>query len=165
MNKTQKNFIINYKKLLKFDTIKKLRFIEIFQYSTIGIILALLFGRISEKYIFLNSLNFLISLDVLKKENDEIYLNKNDNFVMNNININYNRVLLYIVISLESFLFIIMIYYLKKILKLIPSVSTFYNSKFIPYLTFDLSLNIAFSLILIRRIPSFESKIIALTSR
>lgn len=164
MNKIKKNFIINYKKLLNFDTIKKLRFIEIFQYSTIGIILALLIGRITEHYIFSNSLNGLIQLNVLKKKDEKIYLNRENNIIINNdFNINYNRLLLYIVISLESFLFIIMIYYLKKILKLIPSVASIYNAKFIPYLTFDLSLNIAFSLILINRIPSFQSKITALT--
>ena len=166
MNKTQKNFITNYKKLFKFDTIKKLRFIEIFQYSTIGIMMALLFGRITEYYIFSNNINYLLQLNVLKKNNDKIYLNREDNIIINSyFSINYNRLLLYIIISLESFLFIIMIYYLKKILKLIPSIATIYNNKFIPYLTFDLSLNIAFGLILIHRIPSFQSKITALTSR
>ena len=79
MNNTLKNFIINYKKLLKFDTIKKLRFIEIFQYSTIGIILALLIGRITEHYIFSNSLNGLIQLNVLKKKDEKIYLNIENN--------------------------------------------------------------------------------------
>lgn len=164
MNKTYKNFIINYKKLFKFDTIKKLRFLEIFQYSTIGIMLALLFGRITEYYIFSNNINYLLQLNVLKKNNDKIYLNREDNIRINDyFSINHNRLLLYIIISFESFLFIIMIYYLKKILKLIPSIATIYNNKFIPYLTFDLSLNIAFGLILIYRIPSFQSKITALT--
>tara|TARA_B110000116_G_C16794899_1_gene566019 strand:+ start:1529 stop:2029 length:501 start_codon:yes stop_codon:yes gene_type:complete len=165
MNKIKKNFIINYIKLFKFDTMKKLRFIEIFQYSTIGIMLALLFGRITEYYIFSNNINYLLQLNVLKKNNDKIYLNREDNITINDyFSINYNRLLLYIIISLESLLFIILIYYLKKILKLIPSIATIYNNKFIPYLTFDLSLNIAFSLILIKRIPSFQSKITALTS-
>ena len=165
MNKIKKKFIINYIKLFKFDTMKKLRFIEIFQYSTIGIMLALLFGRITEYYIFSNNINYLLQLNVLKKNNDKIYLNREDNITINDyFSINYNRLLLYIIISLESLLFIILIYYLKKILKLIPSIATIYNNKFIPYLTFDLSLNIAFSLILIKRIPSFQSKITALTS-
>tara|TARA_Y100000389_G_scaffold176545_1_gene188132 strand:- start:868 stop:1386 length:519 start_codon:yes stop_codon:yes gene_type:complete len=153
-NKVELNFVINYKKLLNFDIIRKLRFIEIFQYSTLGIILVLYIGKFSEKYIFSNSLDYLIKMNIIEfndfNNKNKYYFKKKDI---------YSKLLFFVISSFEAFFFIILLFYLKKILKLIPSISNLYNSKFIPFLTFETSLTVAFGLILIRKIPSFENKI------
>lgn len=154
-NKIEVNFIINYKNLLKFDIIRKLKFIEIFQYSTLGIILVLFIGKFSENYIFSNSLDYLIKLNIIKSENT----NNNKKLYTFDKKDTYSKLLFFIIVSFEAFFFIILLYYVKKILKLVPSISNLYTSKFIPFLNFDNSLSVAFGLILLRKIPSFEKKI------
>ena len=108
-NKIELNFIINYKKLLDFDIIRKLKFIEIFQYSTLGIILVLYIGKFSEKYIFSNSLDYLIEMNIIELNHDSSNKNK---YHLKKTDI-YSKLLFFLISSFEAFFFIILLFYLK----------------------------------------------------
>ena len=109
-NKIEVNFIINYKNLFNFDIIRKLKFIEIFQYSTLGIILVLFIGKFSEKYIFSNSLDYLIKLNIIKSENT----NNNKKLYTFDKKDPYSKLLFFMIVSFEAFFFIILFHSIGK---------------------------------------------------
>lgn len=97
------NFKKQLNSLLKFDSIRILKLLEMIQYSIIGFILTLFFGNI------INDI-FFFKYDIQKLTNFELLYN----------------------VLIELIIIVILLYYIRKIVLLIPFLFLFLNKKYIP---------------------------------
>lgn len=130
-------------KLIAFDTIRKLKILEIFQYNFIGFVLITILAYFSNKYLFQKTYHHLLNKHKTNKNKDKSYL---------------GFVILCTITMLESFLILIMLFYIRKVLLIIPSLSSKINKKFKPYTTFDSVVQTAIIFLFIQFLSGYRGK-------
>ena len=113
------NFHDRWNKLIKLDNIRLLKFLEIFQDCFAYMIILIIPIHLLNKYYFPNF--------IIKKREKSI--------------LNFFR--LTIIVILETFMMTLILYYIQKIVNLIPSFSYLFDKNFIPYTTSKYTVSIA----------------------
>lgn len=129
-----------FRKLTDFDNIRKLKLLEIFQYNFFGFILVTIFAYFMNKHFFKKTYNY--------------FLNKQKNKV-NSYSV---FTLLCVTTMLETFTIIISLFYIRKILLLLPSIGVKINKNFIPLSTIDTVVNITLSFLFIQFLSGYRGK-------
>ena len=145
MVKDSYNFHKRLEQLITFDHIRQLKLLEIFQYNFCGFILVLISGYI------LNKLFFYKTFDYLKKKYD-IKTNKTKR----------NFVILATASMIETFLIIVVLFYLRKILLLVPPVGHMFNKDFKTLTTFESMINVTLTFLLIQLLSGYTDKLLLL---
>jgi hypothetical protein len=130
-------------KLITFDTIRKLKILEIFQYNCIGFVLITVLAYFSNKYFFQKTYRHLLDKHKTNKKKDTSYL---------------GFIILCMIVMLESFLILIILFYIRIILLIIPSLSSKINKKFKPYTTFNSIVRIAIIFFFIQFLSGYRGK-------
>ena len=131
---TQKfNFNKRLNQLTSFDTIRKLKILEMFQYTVIY-------------FILIFTISYILNNSYLKG-----HKKKRPKSIVNFIRLS-------ILIILETFVIILIIFYIRKVALLVPSIGTIYNNKFVPHTTLDYLLHIAVVYVFLELLPGFKSK-------
>lgn len=130
-------------KLIAFDTIRKLKIIEIFQYNCIGFVLITILAYFSNKYFFQKTYRHLLDKHKTNKNKDKSYL---------------GFVVLCMITMLETFIILISLFYIRRILLIIPSLSSKINKKFKPYTTFDSVVQTAIIFLFIQFLSGYRGK-------
>ena len=134
-------------KLITFDKIRIFKLIEILEYTFIFLLLLVILEHILNKYYF--------SKYNLKKEMiDEEMINDEEN----NYTLIYLIKLFFIVVR-DTFLIIIILYYLKKIALLFPSIPHLIDNKFKEHTTLEYSIHIALIVVFIEFLPEYKKKL------
>lgn len=139
------NFQERLSKLTTFDIIRICKIVEMFQYSTLFFVLILLLVYILNKYYY----NFL---QINNKVKNLAYKNK-ENFL-----------LLTLYLLLDTFVIILSLFYIRKIILLFPSIPHLYYPKFKPYTTIHFTINVALVFLLLNLLPEYKDRIDELKS-
>jgi len=136
------NFYERLNKLITLDKIRIYKIIEIFQYSFILLLLLVIFEYLLNKFYFTRY--------NLKNEMNEI--NKKDNKVKNIIK-------LFLIVFRDTFLIIIILFYLRKVALLFPSIPHLIDNSFREHTTLEYSIHIALVVVFIEFLPEYLKKI------
>lgn len=131
-------------KLITFDTTRKLKILEIFQYNCIGFGLITFLAYFSNKYLFQKTYRHFLDNHKTNKNKDTSYL---------------GFVILCMTTMLESFLILIALFYIRRTLLIIPSLSSKINKKFKPYTTFDSVVQTAITFLFIQFLSGYKGKL------
>ena len=132
------NFKDRLNKLTSLDNIRLLKFIEIFQYCFIYIIIVIIVTHILDKHYFNK---FKLQPEDVKKEKSFLQFIK-----------------ILILIIIEIFVLTIILFYIRKIVLLFPSIGTLYNKRFIPHTTIEYTMHIALIYVFFELIPNFHNR-------
>lgn len=127
-------------KLISFDVIRRLKILEIFQYTLLSLTLVIIVGFFLEKHIFTKTLDHVKQRGLL--------ISRKEAFM---------RITLYVL--LETFAILIGLFYLRKLILIIPSIGTILSKDFIPLTTFDHTFHIALVYLFLECLPSYREKI------
>ena len=120
------------KQFTNFDKIRFLKFIELFQYTVIFYFIAIVISKFLNKYLF-----------TTKEEEIKKY--------------SFLRLSFSIIIQL--FVLIVTFFYIRKIVKAIPSVASLISEDFIPLTTLEYSMHIAFVFIFLDIVKNLKFKV------
>lgn len=140
MVKSETYFQKRLHKLTNFDSIRKLKILEIFQYNFFGFILVTIFAY------FMNNRFF--------KKTYIYFLDKRNN----KDNPHFGFIILCAAAMLETFIIIITLFYMRKILLLMPSISANINNDFVPLGTFNDVFGITLSFLFIQFLSGYRGK-------
>ena len=129
-------------KLTNFDIIRKIKLLELFQYNFFGFILVTFFGYILDRFIFKKTFEYL-----QKKHNNKQHKSRVDFFI------------LFIITMLETFLIIVVLFYLRKVLLLIPPIGNKINKNFKTLTTFENVISVTLSFLLVQISTGYTNKI------
>tara|TARA_B110000467_G_C18262521_1_gene447182 strand:+ start:320 stop:745 length:426 start_codon:yes stop_codon:yes gene_type:complete len=129
------NFKFNKRlnQLLSFDEIRKLKLLEMFQYTVIYFVLVIIISYVLNNFYF--------------KDNKKKRPKTTANFIR-----------LSALIILETFLIIVIIFYIRKVALLVPSIGTIYHKNFVPHTTLDYLLHIAVVYVFLELLPGYKYK-------
>ncbi len=142
------NFNERLTKLISFDKIRVCKIMEIVQYSFIFLILILFSAKILNNYYF-----------TLFSYENEINRKNNSNEKKNSI------FYLFWVCLKDTIIIIILLFYLRKIALLFPSLPSLIVPSFKENTTIDLSIHIALVFVFLEFIPEYKKKIDELKER
>jgi len=120
------------KQITSFDKIRLLKFIELFQYTFIFYFIAIVISKFLNKYLFTTK------EEEIKK---------------------YSFLRLSFSIILQLFILIVTFFYIRKIVKAIPSVASLLSEDFIPLTTLEYSMHIAFVFIFLDIVKNLKLKV------
>ena len=110
------------KEFFAFDKIRLGKIVEFFQSSLVSVLIVSIFG-----YLF----------KITKRE------------FLGPINENENLFIIYLKISIEVFLISVLLFYLRKLIMIVPSVASYLVSGFKPYTTMDYTMSMCIVIIII----------------
>jgi len=110
------------KELFAFDKIRLGKIVEILQSSLVSVLIVSIFG-----YLF----------KIIKRE------------FLGPINKDENLFIMYLKISIEVFLISVLLFYLRKLIMIVPSVASYLVSGFKPYTTMDYTMSMCIVIIII----------------
>ena len=110
------------KELFAFDKIRLGKIVEFFQSSLVSVLIVSIFG-----YLF----------KIIKRE------------FLGPINKDENLFIMYLKISIEVFLISVLLFYLRKLIMIVPSVASYLVSGFKPYTTMDYTMSMCIVIIII----------------
>jgi hypothetical protein len=139
------NFYERLDKLIKFDKIRFYKILEIFQYSFILLLLLVIFEFLLNKFYF--------SKFNLKNE-----INDKDDKT-------HNIIKLFLSVFRDTFLIIIILFYIRKIALLFPSIPYLIDNSFKEHTTLEFSIHIALVVVFIEFLPGYLEKIDELRNR
>lgn len=119
-------------KIVTFDKIRILKFVELFQYTVIFYFIAIVVSKFLNKYLFTTK------EEEIKK---------------------YGFMKLSFSIILQLFILIVTFFYIRKIVKAIPSISTFFSDEFVPLTTIEYSMHIAFVFLFLDIVKNLKFKV------
>ena len=122
-------------KLISLDKIRLLKFAEIFQYCFIFIIVVIIVTHIIDRHYF-----NVVKIDSLESKSL----------------LHFIEILILVIV--ETFVLTIILFYIRKIVLLVPSISSIYNKKFIPHTTIEYTVNIALMYIFFELLPRFRDR-------
>jgi hypothetical protein len=134
------NFQERLSKLTTFDIIRVCKIFEMLQYSTTFFILIILLVYILNQYYY--------KYFKINNEIDKVQDRSNKNFI-----------LLISYLILDTFIIIVSVFYIRKIVLLFPSLPHLYYPKFIPYTTIHFTINVALIFILLTLLPEYKAKL------
>ena len=140
MSKVETYFQSRFNKLTNFDSIRKLKILEIFQYNFLGFVLVTIFAYIMNKYLFNKTYNYFL-------ENHKSNVKSHTGFII-----------LCVTTILETFAIIITLFYMRKILLLVPSIPTYINKKFMPFSTIDPIVHITLTFMFMEFLSGYRGK-------
>lgn len=130
-------------KLITFDNIRLLKLAEIFQYNLLYIFFVFIFAHFIDKYYF-NKFSL----------NEDYYLKREKSV--------FNFLQILIIVIIETFFLTILLFYIRKIVLLFPSIGSIYNKQFQPHTTLEYTMHIALVYIFFELIPNFRNRFIVL---
>ncbi len=136
------NFSNRLNKVFAFDNIRLFKIIEIVEYSFIFLLLIVILMLFLNKYYFK-----YFNLKTEQDENDK----KNVKIIKSFLNLFKDIVLI-----------VIILFYLRKIALLFPSIPHLINPDFIPNTTLDYTIHIALVVVLMELLPGLQAKIVNL---
>lgn len=134
------DFKERFMQLITLDAIRLCKIAEIFQYSFIFLILLCIFMYLVNKFYFTTQYNI------------ENKINETDSKIKNKLKI-------FIIVFLETFVIIISFFYIRKIALLFPSIPNLIYPKFNPLTTLDYSIHIALVVVFIEMVPKYIENI------
>ena len=139
------NFQERLSKLTTFDIIRVCKILEMLQYSTLFFIMIVILVYILNNYYYKY---FKISEETknIKQKNKENFL------------------LLTLYLLIDTFVIILSLFYIRKIILLFPSISHLYYPKFKPYTTIHFTINVALVFLLLNLLPEYKYRIDELKS-
>ena len=140
--RTSYSFNKRLKQLTTFDSIRRLKLLELFQYNFFGFVLVMITAYILNKVIF---------------DKTFYYLEKKVDIKENKTRKNF--IILCITSILETFLIIVVLFYLRKILLLVPPIGQRLNKEFKTLTTFENVISITLSFLLITLLRGYKDKI------
>jgi len=123
------NFITRLNQLISFDKIRLGKFIEFFQYSFIFTFMAAYTAHFTNEYLLFNS-----------SEDDSLFK-------------------IIFILSIELAILTIIVFYLRKITLLIPSIASFLFNHFEPYTTLELTIWTVLVFVFIGNIDKLNNKL------
>lgn len=133
------NFYNRLHKLITLDKIRIYKIIEIFQYSFIFLLLLVTLQFILNKFYF-HKYKYDLEID-----------HKDDK--------SYNIFKLFMIVFRDTFLIIIILFYLKKVALLFPSIPNLMDNTFREHTTIEYSIHIALVVVFIEFLPEYKKKI------
>jgi len=130
------NFKERFMQLITLDSIRLCKIAEIFQYSFIFLILLCIFMYLVNKFYFTTQYNIKDKID------------KVDSKIKKKLKI-------FTIVFLETFVIIIVFFYIRKIALLFPSIPNLIYPKFNPLTTLDYSIHIALVVVFIEMVPKY----------
>ena len=130
------NFKERFMQLITLDAIRLCKIAEIFQYSFIFLILLCIFMYLMNKFYFTTDYNI------------ESKMNETDSKIKKKLKI-------FTIVFLETFVIIIVFFYIRKIALLFPSIPNLIYPKFNPLTTLDYSIHIALVVVFIEMVPKY----------
>ena len=122
-------------KLLSLDNIRILKFLEIIQYCFLHMFFVIIVTHIIDKHYY-----------------NKITINKNqEKSVLNFLTI-------VLIVFIETVILTIILFYIRKIVLLFPSLGNIYNKNFIPHTTLEYTLNISLIYIFFELLPKFRER-------
>ena len=139
------NFQERLYKLTTFDIIRVCKILEMLQYSTLFFIMIVILVYILNNYYYKY---FKISEETknIKQKNKENFL------------------LLTLYLLIDTFVIILSLFYIRKIILLFPSIPHLYYPKFKPYTTIHFTINVALVFLLLNLLPEYKDRIDELKS-
>ena len=131
------------RKLTNFDSIRKLKILEMFQYNFVGFILVTILAYFSNQYFFKQTYNSLLEKHKTNNIKDKSYI---------------GFFILCTITMLETFLIIVMLFYMRKVLLVVPSISSYLNKKFKALTTLDSVIQITLSFLFIQFLSGYRGK-------
>ncbi len=129
------NFSERFQKLTSLDEIRLLKFLEITQYCTVFMISVIIVAHVLDKYYFAN-----VVIDDMKEKSLVHFIQ------------------ICILIIFETIVLTIIIFYIHKIVKLVPPIASNINPKFKSYTTFEYVVHIALIYIFFELMPKFRER-------
>lgn len=140
MAKSETYFQKRLHKLTDFDSIRKLKILEIFQYNFFGFILVTIFAHFMNKQFFNKTYTYFLD----KRNNKDNY--------------HLGFITLCAAVMLETFIIIMTLFYIRKILLLMPSISANINKDFVPLTEFNNIVSITLSFLFIQFLSGYRGK-------
>ena len=129
-------------KLITFDTIRICKLFEIFQYSLISLALIVLFSLLLDKFYF----KFISKPDIFDNSKDK---NIKDKSLLN----------LFLQVVIDTFVIVVILFYLRKIGLLFPSIPSLVVPSFREHTTLDISIEVALIFVFLEFIPKYKLRI------
>lgn len=129
------NFQDRLNRLISLDNIRLLKFAEIFQYCILYIIFVFIITYIIDKTYF-----DIIKIDLLKEKSLLHFIE------------------ILILVIFETFILTVILFYIRKIVLLFPSIGPLYNKKFIPHTTIEYTMHIALIYVFFELLPKFKDR-------
>ena len=129
------NFQDRLNKLISLDNIRLLKIAEIFQYCILYIFFAIIITYIIDKTYF-----NIIKIDLLKQKSLLHFIE------------------ILILVIFETFILTLILFYIRKIVLLFPSIGNLYNKKFIPHTTIEYTMHIALIYVFFELLPKFKDR-------
>lgn len=127
-------------KLLVFDDIRKYKIIEMFQYTLIFFLLSLVVATILNKTYYKRV-----------KENDEkMEKSRKKTF--------WGALKLFFILVLETFVLMLIVFYMRKLVMIIPSYGTLKTNRFIPFTTLHYVTEFTLLLAFIEMLPEYRKQ-------
>ena len=137
-----KLFQERWKKLVAFDEIRQFKLLEITQYCLIFFILSLIVSMI------LNKTYYKYVAEQRKKRESKL---------QRKISMKEGIVLIF-TLFIEILILTISLFYIRKIVLLVPSIGTFYSKKFKPLTALNFVINIPLIFVFLELIPEFHGQ-------
>ena len=137
-----KLFQERWKKLVAFDEIRQSKLLEIIQYCLIFFILSLIVSMI------LNKTYYKYVAEQRKKRESKL---------QRKISMKEGIILIF-TLFIEILILTISLFYIRKIVLLVPSIGTFYSKKFKPLTTLSFVINIPLIFVFLELVPEFHGQ-------
>lgn len=137
-----KVFQDRWKKLVAFDEIRRFKLLEIIQYCFIFFILSLIVS------IIMNKTYYKYVAEQRKKRESKL---------QRKISMKEGIILIF-TLFIEILILTISIFYIRKIVLLVPSIGTFYSNKFKPLTTMNFVINIPLIFVFLELVPEFHGQ-------
>ena len=132
------SFEERWNKLVSIDQIRGLKLMEIAQYTILYFVLSLLVAR------FLNAVYY----DKVKVNREKEYRQRKRTIV--------GLIKLLFIICIELIMLIVIMFYMRKVVLLVPSVGLFYNKQFKPHTTMHFIVEMALMFAFVEMMPEFR---------
>ena len=130
-------------KLTSFDKIRKLKILEMFQYNFIGFVIVTILAYVFDKVIFKNTFNYFIDKHKTGKEKDKTL----SGFLV-----------LCTITMMETFLILIILFYMRKLLLLFPPIGPYMDKSFTGLTTLDSVVHLTLSFLFLEFVSGYRAK-------
>ena len=144
MSKYYQHFNERLDILTRFDSVRRLKILELFQYNFAGFILITTLGYIFNKFFFDKTYKYFVKKHKTDKEVDRTFS---------------GFFILCCITLIETFIILVMLFYIRKILLLIPPIGPSINEEFTGLTTFDSVVKITLIFLFLEYVSGYRSKI------
>jgi len=131
------------KKLTVFDSIRKLKILEMFQYNFVGFVIVAILAYVFNKFLFNKTYDYFLKKHKTEKEKDKTVV---------------GFLILCTITMLETFLILIILFYIRKILLLFPPIGPRINKKFTGLTTLDSVIHLTLTFLFLEFVSGYRAK-------